>query len=197
MKQYQGQYAIYLFLLMVALGFTGWYYAQPSFEIKKLPQETLAHIPDSIVTDVDVTQFNKLGQLSTHFYTPKLTHYPANNWSQFTTPRIVLYPEKGEPWFIQADEGQAENGYQIIRLMNNVTMHQDASKTDKSDKSKTIATTQLTYLTEQNLAVTSQMVYFEQPGLKVKSLGMTANLKEQKIKLLQQVWSEYVPEKAD
>lgn len=194
MTRYDGQQYIYLFVLMIMLGFTGWYYAESPYDNDKLSSETLSHLPDFIIQEVSITQFNALGLPSHHFQTPLLTHFPYNNASQFISPRITLCPDKGEPWLIQADNGKSEKGTAIVTLFNHVKLHQNASTTNKNEQEKNITTTELTYYSKKDLAKTPAMIYFEEPGLRIQSLGMKANLKKQEITLLQQVRSEYVPQ---
>jgi len=188
MKDDNGKYVIYFFIAILVLGFTGWYYARPI--TIKLPKEELLHLPDAIGYAVKVTQFDAKGMPSNSFFTPKLTHYP-NASSQFTFPRIILYSEKGEPWLIQADAGKSEKNTEIVTLFDHVILHQDASGKEQSKTSKTMTTSEITYYTKDDLATTSKMIFYQQPGLFIKSLGMTAHLKTEQIHLSQQVWSEY------
>lgn len=186
MNRYQGLEYVYVFIAIIALGFTGWYYATPP-TISKMSKEALSRLPDAIAYEVHATQFNVKGFPANRFYTPQLTHFP-NTSSQFMEPRIMLYPESGEPWFIQSDSGQSQQNAHIITLSDHVILHQNASE---NDKAKTITTSEITYYTKKDLVTTSKMIFFEQPGLLIKSLGMTAHLKTQQIHLSKQVWSEY------
>jgi lipopolysaccharide export system protein LptC len=119
-----------------------------------------------------------------------LTHFPYNNSSKFISPHYILHSEKGEPWFIQSERGESEQGTTKITLIDRVILHQNASETEKE---KTITTSEMSYFPEKNWAETNKMVFFEEPGLRIQSEGMTANLKEQKINLSQHVTSEYIP----
>lgn len=187
MNRHQGLEYVYLFIAIIALGFTGWYYATPP-NINKISKEALSRLPDAIAYEVHATLFNLKGLPANRFYTPKLTHFP-NTSSQFVRPRIVLYPDNGQPWFIQSDSGQSQQNADIITLTDHVILHQEASG---NDKAKTITTSEITYYTKKDLATTPKMIFFEQPGLLIKSLGMTAHLKTQQIHLSKQVWSEYI-----
>ncbi len=189
-----GQQYVYLFLLLIGLGFSGWYYAQSSFIFNALSPKLIAYLPDIIVDDLSVKQFDIKGQLSHYFYTPQLIHTPNKNLSRFTHPKIILssQEENGRPWSIQADNGIAEDGLDKITLINNVVFHQNASG---NDQEKTLRTTSITYYPKKNWAETQEMIFFEEPRLHAQSLGMTANLKTQEIHLLQQVSSIYVPNK--
>lgn len=192
MKSYQGQQYIYMFIMIILLGFTGWYYAQPSLVNNPIPKDVLIHLPDIIITDLNITQFNAQGNMANHFYTPELTHFPYNNLSQFIEPRIIVYSQASseQPWLIQANQGESEQGSKIITLSEHVHMHQQGNGTEKE---KTILTDEITYYADTDTATTQDIIYFSEPGLHVKSQGMTANLKEQRIHLLQQVTSEYQP----
>lgn len=189
MTRYHGQQYIYLFILIVSLGFIGWYYAQPSLYAERIPDKVLVYLPDVIVKNLDITQFNEQGFPTNHLYTPELMHFPHQNLSQFTKPRIILYPQHGAPWFILADKGEAELGVEKITLLNNVVLHQNALG---NEKARTITTSAITYYSQKDFVETPQMIYFEEPGLRVKSLGMTADLKKQQVNLLQHVSSEYI-----
>lgn len=193
MTRYHGQQYIYLFILIIVLGFTGWYYAQPSLSTPRLSEETLAHLPDVVITNVHATQFNNEGMLSSRFYTPELIHFPYNNMSQFVAPRIIIYSDQKAdqvaPWYIQADKGQSEQGSDQITLTQHVIMHQDASLTEKA---KTITTEEIIYNAKTDRAFTDKMIYFDQTGLQVQSQGMEAYLKQQKVHLLQQVVGKYL-----
>lgn len=191
MKNDQGQQYVYLFVAILALGFTGWFYSQPALVTNPIPKETLDHMADMIITSLNVTQFNEKGMPANHFYTPQLTHYPYNNSSEFTNPHIILYPDDAAPWVIQSDKGTAEQGAEKVVLSDNVIMHQDAYG---NEKVKNITTSQITYFTEKDWAETDKNILFVQPGLRVRSKGMTANLKTQKINLLKNVTSEYIPD---
>jgi lipopolysaccharide export system protein LptC len=191
-KFYDGKQYIYLFILFIVLGFSGSYYLQSSFKNNRLPKSVLAYLPDIVVEDLTVTQFNEKGLLAHYFHTPQLIHYPHQNFSQFIQPQIILVPpsENNAPWTIRADKGESKDGVDKITLIDNVVFHQDASGTEKE---KTISTSEITYYPQKDWAVTHKMIIFEEPGLRVQSQGMTAQLKKQQIHLLQQVSTTYVP----
>jgi|GEM_PF-6645513 len=188
-SSYHGRHPVYIFILLIFLGFTGWYYAEPSSSLKLAP-EVLSHLPDILVNELEITQFNADGNISSHIYTPELKHFPDNNRSDFKEPRIVLYRKNQEsPWFIQADRGKMQRGTHVITLMDHVILYQNA---DSDNRVKTITTSEITYYPENNQAETNKEIIFEQPGLHVRALGMKADLKEEKIELLNKTWVEYV-----
>lgn len=188
--KWEGQQYIYLFLLIIALGFSGWYYMQSSFNINLLSPKIIAYLPDIMIEDLTVKQFDATGKPAHYFYTPALTHFPHKSMSQFTQPKIILTPEDEEPWTIRADRGRAEEGINKITLISNVIFHQNAANNQKEKK---ITTELMTYYSKKNWATTPEKIFFEQPGLSVQSVGLAADLKEQKIFLLHQVSSIYDP----
>lgn len=184
-----GMQYVYFFIALILIGFTGWYYTRPSRFPQGLSHEILLRLPDHIVTELNMTEFNTEGFPARRFHVKELIHFPTHNLSQFKKPYIVLYPDKGKPWVIQSDEGEAENGTTKITLLNHVIMHQNAYE---NETEKTITTDEITYYTQNDFAETKKMIFFEQPGLRIQSLGMKAYLKKQQIELSQQVWSEYI-----
>ncbi len=188
--KWEGQQYIYLFLLIIALGFSGWLYMQSSFNINFLSPKTIAYLPDMMIEDLTVTQFDVEGKPAHYFHTPHLTHFPHKSMSQFTSPQIILSPEEGQPWTIRSDKGKAEDGSNKITLIGDVVFHQNAAD---NEKEKIIKTEEMTYYTKRSWATTQKKVFFEQPGLSVQSTGLAADLKKQQIYLLHQVSSIYNP----
>lgn len=188
--RWEGQQYIYLFFLLILLGFSGWYYMQSSFNLNILSPKIIAYLPDIMVEDLTLTQFDTQGKPAHSFYTPQLTHFPHKSMSQYTSPQITLTPEGQEPWSIHSNAGEAEDGINKIILIGNVVMHQNATN---NEKEKTIKTEEITYYTKKNWATTQKKIFFEQPGLSVQSVGLAADLKEQQIFLLHQVSSIYEP----
>jgi LPS export ABC transporter protein LptC len=194
--KWQDQQYIQLFVLFMVLGFMGWFYMQSTFDMNILPRKLIARLPDIIIEDLTLTQFDEKGQPAHYFHTPHLIHYPHKDKSRFTSPQIVLTQDgdNPNPWQINADRGEAEAGINKIILIDHVIFHQQALN---KDKEKNIKTNRITYYSKKNWAVTPEKIFFDQPGLSVQSIGMGADLKEQKIYLLHQVSSIYDPKNSN
>jgi len=178
-----GQQSIYLLLLVIALGFTGWYYAHPEEQINLSPQ-ALEKLPDTIINNMYVIEFDQAGFPSHTLRTPQLIHYPEDNRSYLQKPRIIAFQEEEEPWHIQARHGYTRYGSEVITLKENVILHQPEGETNQES---TIKTNELSYFSEQQMAETDQLITLEQPNLFIESIGMRAYMDTEIIQLLDRV----------
>lgn len=182
-----GKQYIYGFIVLISLGFMGWYYAQPP-QHSNISKRQLAYRPDTVIKQLQVTEYNEAGQLVSHLQTPRLVHYPSDNTSTLQQPLITLYRPQQPPWHISADHGISEQGAAKITLWDHVVLQQVASAPTKATY---ISTARLIYYPKSQLATTQQLITIQQPGLRVTSQGMNAYLKQQTVQLLHQARGTY------
>lgn len=183
-----GKQYIYGFIVLLGLGFMGWYYAQPQATVK-LSHQQLANLPDATFIHLKVTQFNDAGQIASLLTIPQLVHYPANNTSIMQSPIITLYRPQQPPWVITARHGKSEQGSTQITLWEDVVLHQASGV---NTKESTISTSKIVYFPKQQFATTDQNITLQQPGVIVHSQGMNAYLSQQRVQLLHQARGQYV-----
>ncbi len=177
------------FLLLLVMGFSGWYYVQQNTRTANSNQNKTQ--PDFYVYGMTSSQFDKNGKLINKIVSPELTHYPEKNTFILLAPRIfVQRDEQQQPWNIAADHGKAENGSQTITLWNNVHLQQIAGK---SNNQTTITTNKLVYFPNKKFAETDQAIKIVQPGMEINSIGMQAYLDQGDVKLLSKAEGQYNP----
>src|ERR1043165_8627863 len=76
--------------------------------------------PQAFMNHISYFQYNKQGLLQSHLTASSVTHYPDNDFSQFTNPHYLLYPSQGSPWIITADYAQGKNNMKQIDLWKHV-----------------------------------------------------------------------------
>jgi len=176
-------------LLFLAIALTSW-----SIIISNFTQATVVQDdprkPDSFMIGVVATNLNKNGLPALKLITPKMTHYPENNTTDITTPRVTIYRKSPNPWFIDSDFAKAKNGIDEIIFWSNVIIHHPA---DIDNPNTSLQTETLTIFPEQQIASTDEPVLFKQPSTTIHAIGMLANLDAGTIKLLSQTQGEYVP----
>jgi lipopolysaccharide export system protein LptC len=145
---------------------------------------------DSYMEEVQATTYNKQGQPALKITTPKMVHYPENNTTYITTPRVVIYRQSPQPWFVDSDYAKATNGMDSILFWSNVNIHHLA---DPENPNTTLRTNTLTIFPNQQIAQTNEAVTFVQPNTTVHAVGMLANLDVGTVKLLSQTQGEYDP----
>lgn len=176
-----------LFSLLIIIGLIGWYIASPE-QLNLLSPKQLATTPDAVIHDLTVVKFDKQGAIAHRLSTPKLEHIPQNNVSLLKSPRITAYQHQQNPWHISADKGRAINGSTKVILSSNVIVHQAQGK---QNKASTFRSEKLVYYPRKHYADTDVAVTLEQPGVKVKAIGMQAYIDEKRVKLLHQVRGNY------
>ncbi len=181
--------AAWLFIALLALAVSGWYFASATAVIK-LDNQTLSTSPDTIIKHLTVQQFNANGTLRHSLKTPLLRHIPFDNTHQLTTPYIIIFQPNQPAWEINAKTATALHGGEQITFNNHVVVHQ---KQDANRQASTFKTEELTYFPKQQLATTPKEITFEQAGNVVHSTGMKAYLAQNHIQLLNNASGTYAP----
>jgi len=146
--------------------------------------------PDSFMQDVVATFYNKDGTPSLKLVTPKMIHYPENNMMHIVTPRVTVFRNSPQPWYIDSDYANAKNGIDEILFWSNVHIHHPS---DIENPATSLHTASLTIFPTQKIASTNDPVTFIQPDTTVHAIGMQANFDLGTIKLLSQAKGEYAP----
>ena len=181
--------AVWLFLAILALAGSGWYFASSS-PVVKLDDQTLSTTPDTIIKQLTIQQFDAKGQLSHYLQTPLMRHVPLENTHQLDTPNIIISQPNQPSWEINARQAIALNGGQQITFKNDVTIHQ---KKDAHREETTLSTEELTYFPKSQLATTEKNILILQAKNSVRSTGMNAWLAENRVQLLSNARGTYAP----
>lgn len=181
--------AEWLFLALLALAGSGWYFASSS-RVIKLDDQTLSTTPDTIISELTVQQFDAQGQLSQYLQTPLMRHIPQDNTHQLETPHIIITQPNQPAWDIHAQKATALHGGQQITFNHEVIIHQ---KKNKNREETTLTTEELTYFPKNQLATTTQEITILQAKNTVRSTGMNAWLADNRVQLLNNARGTYAP----
>ena len=181
--------AAWLFIALLALAGSGWYFASSKLVIK-LDDQTLSTTPDTIISQLTVQQFDVKGQLSQYLQTPLMSHTPLDNTHQLETPHIIIAQLNQPSWEIHALEATALHGGKQITFKNNVMIRQ---KKDEHREETTLTTEELTYFPKTQLATTQKEITLVQAQNTVQSTGMKAYLAENRVQLLNNARGTYAP----
>ena len=177
---------IYGFILLLSLGFFGWYTVEQSMHQRIVPY-TL-DLPDMIIENVLAMQFDEEGQLKNKLTSPHLVHYEKDNTSYLTKPRITITQGDKTPVMLRAQHGKTVQGVKQITLWKNVYLHQAAGENNPDNKLKT---SELIYTPETQLAQSSKTVTIQQGQSKMQSHGMQAYLRNGHIEFQSQARGTY------
>jgi lipopolysaccharide export system protein LptC len=184
-----GKQASFLFAALLFIGASGWYFVSstPKF---KLNAESLLTTTDIMITDVQVHQYSKSGNLVNTLKSPLVHHTPKDNAYWIRLPHIHVIQENQGAWEIQSQHAVALYGGEKITFTEQVRIHQPA--TQYNDES-TFTTDEITYFPKKKQATTTQDVFFSQPGHQVQAKGLIADLEKKHIQLLSNARGSYDP----
>ena len=151
-----------------------------------LNADTLSTSADAVISNLTVYQFDETGHLAHYLFTPEMQHIPNNNTHTLKTPSIKISQANQPDWQIHSQKAQAIHGGKAITFSGNVLIEQ-------KEKGNVMNTEELTYFTQQKLAISSGMVEFQQPGTTVHSQGMRAYLDKKTIRLLSKPYATFNP----
>jgi len=183
--------AIWLFLTLIILACSGWYFAKND-TVLKLDSDTLSTTIDTTILNLTVRQFNVEGNLVNLLTSPIMHHIPKGNIHLLKNPHIIVAQEDRPYWDIHSKNAKSFDGGKKIVFMNDVIVHQNTG--DKTQES-TMKTEEVTYFPKEKKATTDLFVTYEQPGNFIQSTGMNAYLDEKRVELLHQARGSYAPAK--
>lgn len=182
--------ATWLFLTLILLATSGWYFAKSPEEVL-LDNQILIKTPDMYVADLTVKQFDEQGKLAHQIKTPGLFHIPQDDRYQIRTPDVFVFHQHNDIWHIQSQKASLIQGGETITFDDNVVISQMTALSQAAVS--VMKTESLTYLPKTKKALTSRFVSFEQAGTQIESEGMEAWLAEKKVHLLHKARGHYVP----
>lgn len=179
---------LWLLVSLTAFAFFGHSFIKQQPHIK-LDAKTLSNSVDSVITNLTVSQFDETGQLAHFLFTPQLKHIPHHNAHELLSPEIKISQPNQPDWQIHSTIAHAINGGKVITFSGQVLIEQ-------KEKGNALNTEELTYYTEQKLAISSGDVKLSQPGTTVHSQGMRAYLDKKTIQLLSKPYATFTPKDA-
>lgn len=180
----------WLFMALVILACSGWYYSNHSNILNRLDSEALANSVETTVSHLKVRQFDTEGSLVNLLTTPEMQHIQNGDVYLFQKPHILVSQEEQQPWDIRSNSAKSFQGGKSITFIGNVIVKQNAGK---DVQASTLKTEEVTYYPKEKKASTDLLVTYEQPGNVIQSQGMNAYLDEKRVELLHQARGSYVP----
>ncbi|CZG52162.1 lipopolysaccharide exporter periplasmic protein [Legionella pneumophila] len=182
--------AIWLFLTLLVLAGSGWYYAH--FNQAIINKKALLNEVDTTISQLTVKQFNSEGVLINLLTTPQVEYIPNNNLHLLKNPHIIIKQDNQPAWEINSLRAKSFDGGKQITFIEQVVVHQNPGE---STRESTLKTEEITYYPKEKKATTSLFVTFEQPGNIIQSTGMNAYLDEKRVELLHKARGSYDPAK--
>jgi lipopolysaccharide export system protein LptC len=157
-----------LALMLSLAGLTFWLDHQVSVEQGTHPS-LRRHDPDYLVDNFTTTTYNREGKVETVLSAAKMQHYPDDDSTELTAPRVLQARPAQPRYTARADRGRVSREGDEIFLYDNVVLVREADATRPEAR---MSTSFLHILRDRNLVRTDREVLFEEPGRSLKGRGM-------------------------
>jgi lipopolysaccharide export system protein LptC len=175
-------------ILILLVGLTGW--LQNAVEVEE-PKEKRHHkegSPDYYMEDFTIIMMDEVGKPKQRLVSDKMLHFPHDDSTELTKPRLKVFKENSEPWYISANRGLISSDGDLILLKGDVVLDRPAET--KLDALR-LTTTELHIRPKDQYAETDKPVLLTGRGNKTSAVGMRVYLKQGKMHLLSRVRGTY------
>ena len=156
-----------LSLLLVLAGLTFW--LRYAIELPDGRRDgKYRHDPDYIINDATIRKLDCNGQINYTLPAPEIRHFPDDDSTEVTQPRLIyLHPTK-PPITMTADTAHLSSKGEQVDLHDNVRIHRAATL---KDEAMVVTTPQLTVLPDEDKAFTQSPVLMTQGKSWIKGVG--------------------------
>lgn len=155
--------------------------------------------PQAFMVQMQTRLFDAEGRLNYHLTSEKAEHYQPNpnrateqDYTLIKQPRIRLYPADAEPWFARANRGRSDADAENVQLLGDVRAWQE----NEQDFAE-LTTSELWLQPTKEYAHTDKAVKIRAAQGTTDAIGMQADLSSERIELLAQVRSLFLPQKSE
>ncbi|OGV27537.1 MAG: LPS export ABC transporter periplasmic protein LptC [Legionellales bacterium RIFCSPHIGHO2_12_FULL_37_14] len=169
-----------LSIILVIMGVLGWYFG--SIDSKpRVSEQSLSVLPDIILHEVNLFEFNEIGKVARKVTATKLTHIPDNDQYHFNDPNIHFHDHENKLWHLVSKYATTKQGFEAVVFEGQVLM-QEINPKDPGPFN--LSTEYLTYLPKKAQAYTDAAVEIKQVGHTINAKqGMKADLNTKHILL--------------
>ncbi|MES9965354.1 MAG: LPS export ABC transporter periplasmic protein LptC [Candidatus Sedimenticola sp. 20ELBAFRAG] len=177
---------------LLALTGISWWIAERS-GFQEPTAETVKHTPDYFLEGMTTIQMDLDGTPDQELWAERMVHYPDDDSTELTTPRLKLYDKEKPPWRLQAESGWVSGDGDLVLLHGKVKIDRSAAPDVKPIH---IVTRDLRVQQEQNYAETDAKITIRTDTDRMEGTGMQAWFNEPvRLKLLANVRGRYEAKK--
>lgn len=169
--------------------------APPQMLIPFGDKQDPAEFPYAVIEDARSRHFDSEGKLSYEFVANTLRHFRLDlskvsegDFTSLEAPQLTLYTDDA-PWYVTADNGELSERGTLLTLWPNVRIWQEDNPSEVTE----LTTTRLEIRPQQKMISTAEEVSITSPMGKVEARGMTVDLDNQRIQLLNRVRGYHEP----
>ena len=150
------------------------------------------HDPDYLVSNFVTTTYTREGHVETVLAAAEMQHYPDDDSTELTAPRVEQARPAQPRFTVRADRGKISREGDEIFLYDNVVLVREA---DAERPQARMTTSFLHILRDRALVRTDREVQFEEPGRMLTGRGMEYFNETRELFLHADVHSQFEPKK--
>jgi len=127
------------------------------------------HDPDYLITNFTTTTYNRNGNAETVLSAAQMLHFPDDDSTEVTAPRVMQAKPQQSRFTVRADRGKISREGDEIFLYDNVLLVREADATQPEGR---MTTSFLHILRDRSLVRTDRPVQFEEDGRSLAGRGM-------------------------
>lgn len=178
-------FAALFFVTLGALTYWLWQYLE-DFEEGAAPVRP--HEPDYYIEDMVRNTLDETGALKNVLYADLVTHYPDDDSTELSQPRMEIYNGGNDPWYVIAESGWVSSGNEVVLLHGEVEIWR---LNDAGERKFEVLTSELRVLPKEQYAETDNPATITSKTSLTKTIGMRANFAHDRLELLKQVRSRH------
>lgn len=171
---------IFPLLLVIALAAVTFWLERTVQMAAPSPRDTTRNDPDLVAHGVKSLQLDKTGRPDSTLAAAKMVHFPADDSTELTEPRLVQLREKEPAIRVRADRGTVTKDGEEVRLYDNVVVTRDATAERAEMRAET---TFLQVFPNEKIARTPERVVMTEGGSRLTGTGMVANARTEQMTL--------------
>jgi len=148
------------------------------------------HDPDYLIGNFTTTTYNRDGHAETTLAAAEMQHFPDDDSTDLTAPRLVQSKPEQPRFTVQADRGKISREGDEIFLYDHVVLLRDA---DAKEPAARMTTSFLHVLRDKSLVLTDREVFFEQEGRSLSGRGMEYRTDARELFLKNDVRARFEP----
>ncbi|MFV5213203.1 LPS export ABC transporter periplasmic protein LptC [Azonexus caeni] len=192
MKNWSGQlFPITLLALLAGLSF--WLQAILTTDEVRPGKRLATHEADAIVENFEVRRLDEQGKLQYRLSAPQLRHFPEDDSSLITSPRLLAYRDDAPPLILTAGQAKVTARGETITLDDSVEITRAATEKRPELNARTST---LTVEPETGKAHTDQAMTITLGASEISGVGARIDNKASTFELRSQVRGRYLSARA-
>ena len=177
--------AVCIGLFLVSMVFQ---YRQPTTPEQQLAKTEPEPEADYYFVGTLSKHYNEQGRFDYEFHARRVEHFVTGDFTLVDAPNMILYPEKGVPWQVQARQGRGVAGNETVELWEDVLVNRDSPDNPLQMNTETLA-----LQPARNLATTEDDIVITSAQGRVDATGMKAYIDKNRLELLSNVRVQHDP----